>query len=113
MPELYVVNLSIDTGSNFNRTFFVNDPITNSSFNLSEYNVISQMKQWYGSSTHIDLQTEILDTFAGMIMISLTPEETILLSPGRYNYNVVMISSLGISTRLFEGIASVKQGVTR
>jgi hypothetical protein len=40
------------------------------------------------------LQTEILDPFAGMIMISLTPEETILLSPGRYNYNVVMISSL-------------------
>jgi hypothetical protein len=46
-------------------------------------------------------------------MISLTPEETILLNPGRYNYNIVMISSLGISTRLFEGIASVKQGVTR
>jgi len=113
MPELYVINLSIDTGSNFNRTFFVNDPITSSRFNLSGYNIISQMKQWYGSSSHINLQTEILDPFAGMIMISLTPEETTLLKAGRYNYNVAMISSFGISTRLFEGIASVKQGVTR
>ena len=113
MPELYVINLTIDTGCNFNRTFFVNDPVTNSSFNLSEYSVMSQIKQWYGSSTYIDLQTEILDPSAGMIMISLTPEETILLTPGRYVYNVEMISSLGVSTRLFEGIASVKQGVTR
>ncbi len=113
MPELYAINLTIDTGCNFNRTFFVSDPITNSSFNLSEYNVISQIKQWNGSSTYIDLQTEILDPSAGMIMISLTAEETILLTPGRYIYNVEMISALGVSTRLFEGIASVKQGVTR
>ena len=113
MPELYAINLTIDTGCNFNRTFFVNDPVTNSGFNLSEYNVTSQMKQWYGSSSHIDLQIEILDPSAGMIMISLTPEETILLSPGRYVYNIEMISSLGVSTRLSEGIASLKQGVTR
>ena len=113
MSAVYVSNLIIDTGSNFNHVFFLDDFITNSSFNLSEYNIISQIKRWYGSSTHINLQTEILDPSAGMMMISLTPEETILLTPGRYIYNVEMISSLGVSIRLFEGIASVKQGVTR
>ena len=113
MSAVYVSNLIIDTGSNFNRVFFLDDFITNSSFNLSEYNIISQIKRWYGSSTHINLQTEILDPSAGMMMISLTPEETILLSPGRYVYDVVMISPLGITTRVIEGIALVKQGVTR
>jgi hypothetical protein len=113
MSAVYVSNLIIDTGSNFNHVFFLDDFITNSSFNLSEYNIISQMRKWYGSSTYTDLQTEILDPSAGMIMISLTPEETILLSPGRYNYDVVMISPLGITTRVIEGFASVKQGVTR
>ena len=93
--------------------FFLDDFITNSSFNLSEYNIISQIKRWYGSSTYIDLQSEILDPSVGMLMISLSPEETILLRPGRYVYDVVMISPLGITTRVIEGIALVKQGVTR
>ena len=73
MSAVYVSNLIIDTGSNFNHVFFLDDFITNSSFNLSEYNIISQIKRWYGSSTHINLQTEILDPSAGMMMISLTP----------------------------------------
>jgi hypothetical protein len=113
MSAVYVSNLIIDTGSNFNRVFFLDDFITNSSFNLREYNIISQIKRWYGSSTYIDLQSEILDPSVGMLMISLSPEETILLRPGRYVYDVVMISPLGITTRVIEGIALVKQGVTR
>ena len=113
MSAVYVSNLIIDTGSNFNRVFFLDDFITNSSFILSEYNIISQIKRWYGSSTHINIQTEILDPSAGMLMLSLLPEETILIRPGRYVYDVVMISPLGIATRVIEGIALVKQGVTR
>jgi len=113
MSSVYVSNLIIDAGSNFNHIFFLNDFITNSSFNLSQYNILSQIKKWYGSSTYINLQTEILDPSAGMIMISLTPEETALLNPGRYVYDVVMISPLGVATRVIEGSASVKQGVTR
>jgi hypothetical protein len=113
MSAVYVNNLIINAGTDFKQTFILDDFIANSKFNLSKYNVISQMRKWYGSSNYIDLHTEILDPSVGIIMISLTPEETKLIPPGRYNYDVVMVSPLGFATRVIEGITSVKEGVTR
>jgi hypothetical protein len=44
--------------------------------------------------------------------LSLTAEQTKDITPGRYNYDVLITSSDDIVIRLLEGIATVTPGIT-
>jgi hypothetical protein len=52
-------------------------------------------------------------TNAGVITLSLTATETAALAAGRYVYDLEMVSSGGLVTRLLEGVATVSPEVTR
>jgi hypothetical protein len=52
-------------------------------------------------------------TNAGVITVSLTATETAALAAGRYVYDLEMVSSGGLVTRLLEGVVTVSPEVTR
>jgi hypothetical protein len=113
MASVYVNNLVINSGSDFSQTFTLEDPSTNSAFDLSLYSVSSQLRKWAGSSTAVNFDAVIEIAVAGKINISLTNTQTASLKPGRYVYDVVITDSGGQKNKVIEGMVLVREGVTR
>ena len=113
MASVYVNNLVINSGSDFSQTFTLEDPTTNSFYDLSLYTVSSQLRKWAGSSTATSFGAVIEIPLEGKINISLTNEQTSLLKPGRYVYDVVITDIGGQKSKVIEGMALVREAVTR
>lgn len=114
MAAVYVNNLVIDSGSDFSQTFTLEESETNSPLNLTSYTVSSQMRKWAGSSSAISFTTSIeYPSTSGKINISLTSEQTKLIKPGRYVYDVLLTDSFTIKNKVIEGMVLVREGVTR
>ena len=78
-----VVNLSIEQGTDFNNTFFLEDPVTNSQTNLAGTSAVAKLAKHQGSSTKTSFSVTITET-KGTIGIALSSGITAGLKPGRY-----------------------------
>lgn len=103
-------NIVVDQGTTFTTTISVVDddglPI-----DLTSYTSRSQMRKHYTSSNSVSFTTAVNNL--GEITLSLTSSQTANLVPGRYVYDVEVISSANAVTRLIEGIVTVTPEVTR
>lgn len=113
MASVYVSNIVINSGSDFSQKFTLESSDTNSALNLTSYTVTSQMRKYAGSSTAVDFTTSIVSPATnGEISITLTSEETEVIKPGRYVYDIV-IEKDSTKTKVIEGMVLVREGVTR
>ena len=113
MAAVYVNNIIINAGSEFNQTFALEGSDTNSALDLTGYTASSQMRKYAGSSTAVTFNTTIsVPPSLGKVSISLTSDQTSSLKPGRYVYDVLVERS-GAKTRVVEGMVIVREGVTR
>ena len=113
MAAVYVNNLVINSGSDFNQSFTL-EGNNNSPLNLTGYQVNAQMRKWAGSSTSITFTTLILPpSTIGKISISLSSEDTTNIKPGRYVYDIIITDPFGFKTRVIEGMILLREGVTR
>lgn len=113
MAAVYVNNLVINAGSDFSQSFTLEGSETNAAFDLTGYTAAAQMRKWYGSSSSTSFTVQISSPSDGIILISLTSEQTTSLKPGRYVYDVVVTDDYGIKNRVIEGMVLVTEGVTR
>jgi hypothetical protein len=114
MSAVYVNNLVINAGSNFSQTFTLEQFESNSTLNLTDYEIKSQMRKWSGSSYAITFATTIeFPPSSGKITLSLTSEETKTIKPGRYVYDILITDPYLVKTRVIEGMVLVREGVTR
>jgi hypothetical protein len=110
---VYVSNITIPSGDDFDQTFLLENIITNSSFDLSNYTIYSHLKKHPESLTKsATFDVEILDVELGMIQISLASSITSQLKPGRYSYDI-LIDNGQKKERVIEGSALVTGGVTK
>jgi len=105
-------NLIIDQGSDFRSTITVEDTTSNI-VNLENYTGRGQMRKTYTSNTAYDFTVEIPNPSLGELTISLNSEITTGIKPGRYVYDIEIISSAGVITRVLEGQVEVTPRVTR
>ena len=112
MASIYVSNLIINSGASFSQDFFLEDSATNSAMNLSSSSVASQMRKWSGSTGVTTFTASIVNSQTGQIRISLGSSITSSLKPGRYVYDVLLTNN-NSTTRVVEGMALVREGVTR
>jgi len=114
MAVVYVTNLIINAGADFEHVFFLQDSAVNSVVDSNGYSASAQMRKWAGSSTATNFTTEFIEPyFVGKLRISLTDTQTAELKPGRYVYDILLTDYLGIKQRLVEGSIIVREGVTR
>ena len=78
---VYIANLQIDTGVNFQHGFSLGDNDTGTYLNLNNYTVSSQMRKWAGSTSSVSFASTVTDAEQGQLQISLgstqtTPEST-------------------------------------
>ena len=110
---VYVSNIVIEQGYDFETTFQMENTATNLPLDLTAATAEGQLRKHYGSSTAVSFASTIPDPDAGTISISLTNTQTVDLKPGRYVYDVKIIYSGGKEYKAVEGAALVRAGVTR
>lgn len=110
---VYIANLQIDAGVDFQHGFSLGDNDTGSYLNLTNYTATSQMRKWAGSSTAVSFASTVTDPENGQIQISLGSTLTVDLKPGRYVYDVNLEDSGGYKYKVVEGMVLVRAGVTR
>lgn len=80
-------------------------------FDLSGYSCRSQMRKHHLSATAVTFGCAIADS--NTIVLSLTNQASANIEPGRYVYDVEIVSPVGTVTRVVEGIVYVTPEVTK
>lgn len=113
MAAVYVSNIVINQGTDFSQVFNLADA-SNDQIDLTGFSLSAQMRKHAGSSVSIDLNpTLVTPATSGGVRISLTDTQTSTLKPGRYVYDILITDGSGIKTRVVEGSAIIREGVTR
>lgn len=97
-------------GTTFCEIFDLTD-IYNQTINLANYTAISRMAKNPLSENYTELTTEIVDYTSGKIKVTLSSEETTKLSSGRYVFEVLLIDTYQVITKLIDGIIDVIPGI--
>ncbi|MEY3311175.1 MAG: Synechococcus phage [Bacteroidota bacterium] len=111
--SVYVSNITIPVGADFNQTFILSNAFGNS-LNLSGYTASSILKKHPNSSkTSAVFDVTFPDPrMTGQVRISLASTITSTLKSGRYCYDILVDDGNGERTRVIEGSALVTAGVT-
>ena len=109
---VYVSNIVIEQGFDFDTSFQLEDTRTNSNLDLSDASTSAQMRKHYGATTAVSLGSTITSPEQGIISISLTGSQSVSLKPGRYVFDV-KITNAGREYKAVEGAVLVRGGVTR
>ena len=110
---VYVSNIQINAGTDFSQVFTLEDGATNSALTLTGYSVKSQMRKHAGATGVTTFTSSIFNSSAGQIKIGLSTSQTAALKEGRYVYDVVITDTASVMTRVVEGMALVRAGVTK
>jgi hypothetical protein len=110
------LDLLIPQGATFSRV--IRWKADNANVNLTGYTARMQLRTSAEAITALeDLTTEnggiTLGGTAGTITLSLTATETAALPATRAVYDLELISSGGVVTRLVEGVATITRNITR
>ena len=101
-----VINISIPQGADFSETF-VSTESNGSTSNLTGYTGTARMKKHPGAT-----ESTSITAITGEVTISLSAATSAGLDPGRYYYDVRLESSTSTVSRLVEGMAFVRAGIT-
>jgi len=112
MSAVYVTNLTVNAGADFDQTFTLENSQSNTTLNLSGYTAQAQMRKHSGSSSSVAFTTTIPNASFGKVRLFLTSEQTSNIKPGRYVYDVVITNnSSGSKIRVIEGMVLVTAGL--
>ena len=113
MAAVYVSNLVINAGATFSQQFDLAQSDDSSPLDLTGYTIAAQIRKHAGSSNSVSFTASAMDALNGLVLISLTPEETASLKTGRHVYDIVITDAAGDKTRVVEGSVLVREGVTK
>ena len=109
---IYVSNITIEQGYDFDTSFQLEDTRTNEPLYLVGATCEAQLRKSYTSSTKVSFAASVSDAETGLISITMTAAKTVTLTPGRYVYDVKIVNA-GKDYKAVEGTALVRPGVTR
>jgi hypothetical protein len=110
---VYVVNLVIDQGSDFNQSFNLESSVTNAALNLTGYTGSAQVRKHASSSKFYDFTVSFTDRGNGTVKLSMTDTITSRIKPGRYIYDIILTDTSGLKERVVEGSVLVREGATK
>jgi len=111
MSAVYVNNLIINTGTDFDQVFTLANSSGNSALNLSGYTAAAKLSKHPYSTTKVGFAVTFVLPSQGILQISLSQEQTSTLKEGRYVYDVVLDDG-SKKIKVVEGMVLVRKGVT-
>lgn len=104
--------LDIDQGSDFVAEFELeNDDST--PMNLVGFSVYSQFRKSYSATTGYSFTAQITNAVQGKLTLSLPGAASSNIKPGRYLYDIEVVSQSGVKTRVVEGILTINPEITK
>ena len=104
--------LDIDQGSDFTTEITLeNDDDT--PMNLTGFSVYSQFRKSYSAMTANSFVCTITNAATGKISLTLPGATSSNIKPGRYLYDVEIVSPSGQKTRVVEGIITLNPEITK
>ena len=110
---VYVSNLVIYTGTDFEQIFVLEGSDSNSALDLTGYTGASKFKKYKSSTTSHSFDVTFTNRLSGNIKIGMGASMTDDLKPGKYFYDVNITSPSGVTSRVVEGQVLIKKAVTR
>jgi len=108
-----ISNLVIDQGTTYSLTISVADA-TGAAVNLTGYTLRAQLRKSYGATSYTSFTTSAGAVPAdGELTISLTDAQTSALKSGRYVYDIEIVDTSSVVTRVLEGIVTITPEVTK
>ena len=109
---VYVNNITVDTGSNFFREFYL-DNSDGTPLDLTGYTGKSEVRKHpdsVGAATTFSVS--FVDRSNGLIRLSLNKKQTTTIKPGRYVYDVMLTDSSNKKNIVIEGMFNARLDVT-
>lgn len=106
-----VVNIVVPQGSDFTQTFTSKES-NGTARDLSGYSVSAVLRKHDTATSSTAFSVGITSAAAGKVTITMTDTTSLNLTPGRYVYDVRLVSGIGTVSRLVEGMAMVTAGIT-
>lgn len=106
-----VVNIVVPQGSDFTQTFTSKES-NGTARDLSGYSVSAVLRKHDTATSSTAFSAGITSAAAGKVTITMTDTTSLNLTPGRYVYDVRLVSGIGTVSRLVEGMAMVTAGIT-
>ena len=103
------INLNVDQGASFFMQVSVEDQ-SGAALDLTNYTLKGQMRKHHLASDYTEMT---LTKGSGTIDIAMTADQTKVLEPGYYVYDIVIKDLSDNITRLFDGMVQVTPGVTQ
>lgn len=116
---VYISNMVIYTGTDFEQTFVLEDTQSNSLLDLTGYDGCAHLKKYESSSKAGEFIINFAnDRTSGRVTLSIGSTQSSVLKPGKYFYDLVLLEppKTGITSttrKVVEGTALVKKAVTR
>ena len=88
---VYVSNITIEQGFDFDTSFQLEDTRSNEFLNLVGAGTTAMIRKHSAAKTKVSFATTVADPETGIISISLTAANTVNLKPGRYVYDLSLI----------------------
>lgn len=105
-------NLVIDQGTDYSTIVNVSDS-DGVAIDLTNYTGSGQIRKHYTSSNSVSFNVSVSNATAGEVTLALTARQTSNMASGRYVYDVEVVSSSNVTSRIVEGIVTVTPQVTR
>lgn len=105
------INLIVDQGASFSTTLNLVDD-NGDAVDLTNYSAAGQIRKHYTSLTSTDFVVTLGDD-EGTITLELSANTSANLVAGRYVYDIELVDSSNVVSRVFEGIVTVNPQVTR
>ena len=106
-----VVNIVVPQGSDFTQTFTSKES-NGTARNLSGQSVSAVLRKHDTATSSTAFSASITSAAAGKVTITMSDTTSLNLTPGRYVYDVRLVSGIGTVSRLVEGMAMVTAGIT-
>lgn len=105
-------NLVIDQGTDYSTVVNVTTD-DGDAIDLTGYTGRGQIRKHYTSSNSVSFNVSVSNAIGGQVSLALTANQTSRIASGRYVYDVEVVSSANIVSRIVEGIVTLTPEVTR
>ena len=109
---VFSTNLIIYKHTDFEQTFVLEDGLSNSAKDLTDFTGTCRMQRTLNLGSLTGFTVTFVNRLNGKVRISLTNTQTANIEDGKYFYELMLTDPDGVVERVIEGVVIVKQPVT-
>jgi hypothetical protein len=105
-------NIYVDQGTDFSTSIELFDSVENS-FNVTGKTFYGGVRKVYSTTKLFDFDIEIANTApTNDITLTISADKTAEVTPGKYQYDIVMIDANNAKTKILEGLLFITPTIT-